>query len=78
LNKRIHQSRLRPGSVSVIIPCLNCQATIAETLVSIAAQTLTPKEVVLVDDGSSDLTWELWQELKEIHYPHILLLSHPG
>jgi glycosyltransferase involved in cell wall biosynthesis len=69
---------MKPSSVSVIIPCFNCQATIAETLVSVAAQTLPPKEVILVDDGSSDRTWELLRELKESHYPHILLLAHPG
>lgn len=28
---------MKPSSVSVIIPCLNCQGTIAETLASVAA-----------------------------------------
>ena len=67
-----------PGSVSVIIPCFNCQATIAETLASVAAQTLPPEEVILVDDGSSDRTWELLHELQECHYPHMMILAHPG
>lgn len=48
---------VKPGAVTVIIPCYNCQTTIAETLASIAAQTLPPDEVILVDDGSSDQTW---------------------
>ena len=69
---------MKLGSVSVIIPCFNCQATIAETLASVAAQTLPPKEVILVDDGSSDRTWELLHELRQGHYPHLMLLSHPG
>jgi glycosyltransferase involved in cell wall biosynthesis len=67
-----------PGSVSVIIPCFNCQATIAETLASVAAQTLPPEEVILVDDGSSDRTWELLHELQECHYPRMMILAHPG
>ena len=69
---------MKLGSVSVIIPCFNCQATIAETLASVAAQTLPPKEVILVDDGSSDRTWELLHELRKGHYPYLMLLSHPG
>lgn len=69
---------MKLGSVSVIIPCFNCQATIAETLASVAAQTLPAKEVILVDDGSSDRTWELLHELRESLYPHLMLLSHPG
>jgi len=69
---------MKPGTVSVVIPCFNCQATIAETLASVAAQTLPPKEVILVDDGSSDQTWELLHELRESRYPHLMLLSHPG
>ncbi|MCP9902284.1 glycosyltransferase family 2 protein [Cyanobium sp. Cruz CV13-4-11] len=69
---------MKHGAVSVIIPCFNCQATIAETLASVAAQTLPPKEVILVDDGSSDRTWELLHELRQGQYPHLMLLSHPG
>jgi glycosyltransferase involved in cell wall biosynthesis len=69
---------MKPGTVSVVIPCFNCQATIAETLASVADQTLTPKEVILVDDGSSDQTWELLHELRQSRYPHLMLLSHPG
>jgi len=34
--------------------------------------------VILVDDGSSDRTWELLHELQESRYPHLILLPHPG
>ena len=64
---------MKLGSVSVIIPCFNCQATIAETLASVAAQTRPAQEVILVDDGSSDRTWELLHELRESRYPHLML-----
>ena len=39
---------------SVVVPCHNAAATIAQTLQSIAAQTLTPHEIIVVDDGSTD------------------------
>ncbi|MGA1303346.1 MAG: glycosyltransferase family 2 protein [Cyanobium sp.] len=68
---------MKPGSISVIIPCYNCQSTIAETLASVAAQTLVPEEVILVDDGSTDQTWEVLHALKAGDYPDVILLSHP-
>lgn len=43
-------------SVSVIIPAYNAEATIAETLVSVQGQTLSPDEIIVIDDGSSDAT----------------------
>lgn len=69
---------MNTGLVSVIIPCFNCQATIAETLASVAAQTSPPHEVILVDDGSCDRTWDLLHELRDSRYPDLLILSHPG
>lgn len=42
------------AAVSVIIPCYRCEATIDRAMHSIAAQTLLPTEVILVDDCSDD------------------------
>lgn len=44
------------ASVSVIIPCYRCAQTIKRAVVSVAAQTLRPAEVILVDDHSCDDT----------------------
>lgn len=43
-------------TISVIVPAYNAQATLAETLDSILAQTRKADEVIVVDDGSSDAT----------------------
>lgn len=40
--------------VSVIIPCYNCADTIERAVDSVYKQTFRPKEVILVDDCSSD------------------------
>jgi glycosyltransferase involved in cell wall biosynthesis len=42
--------------VSVVIPAYNAEATLAETLGSVLAQTFADFEVIVVDDGSSDGT----------------------
>ncbi|HEV2539335.1 MAG TPA: glycosyltransferase family 2 protein [Frateuria sp.] len=38
--------------VSVVIPCYRCEKTIEEAVASIAAQTLPPAEILLVEDAS--------------------------
>ncbi|MES2125035.1 MAG: glycosyltransferase family A protein [Gemmatimonadota bacterium] len=47
-----------PHHVTVVIPAWNVGRFIDETLESVARQTLAPADVVVIDDGSSDDTWE--------------------
>ena len=61
-----HGSRESPRQrvpVSVVVPCYRCADTIAASVASIAAQTLPPVEVLLVDDCSGDGTLEALREL---------------
>ena len=46
-------------SVSVIIPAYNSASTIIRALQSVAAQTLAPLEIIIVDDASTDTTRDL-------------------
>jgi glycosyltransferase involved in cell wall biosynthesis len=48
--------------ISVIVPVLNREKLIIETLNSVAAQTLRNWECIIVDDGSKDCTLEIVQE----------------
>ena len=42
--------------VSILIPAYNAEAWISDTLRSAVAQTWEPKEIIVVDDGSTDAT----------------------
>ena len=50
--------------ISVIIPTYNEEGVIVDCLHSLGRQTVSDFEVVVVDDGSNDKTWELLSELK--------------
>lgn len=42
--------------VSVIVPAHNCEAYLADALTSLAAQTISDIEIIVIDDGSTDGT----------------------
>jgi glycosyltransferase involved in cell wall biosynthesis len=44
--------------VSVVIPCYRCRETIDRAVASVAAQSVVPAKVIVVDDGSGDGTLE--------------------
>ncbi len=54
----IEWSSVRTAPVSVVIPCFRSKRTIARAIESIAAQTVRPTEIIVVDDGSQDGTAE--------------------
>src|SRR3712207_1791708 len=48
-----------PVSFSIVTPCLNAEATIGQTLRSVAAQGVDALEHVVVDGGSTDGTLDI-------------------
>lgn len=70
----------RPRTISVIIPTFNRWPVLEETLTALATQTMQEFEVIVVDDGSTDGTWEslaAWQRnhpelsLRPIRQPNL-------
>lgn len=55
------RSRDATPLVSVAMPVYNGAATVAEALRSMLVQTYTPIEIIVVDDGSTDGTWDVLQ-----------------
>ena len=49
--ERIHNS-----DVSIVVPVFNGSATIAQTVECLLNQSLTPREILIIDDGSTDNT----------------------
>lgn len=52
--------------VTVIVPAYQAEATIGRALASVAAQTLKPRAIVVVDDGSTDRTFETAEEQRPL------------
>lgn len=51
-----------PASVTVVIPAYNARAYIGEAIESVLRQTVSVEAIIVVDDGSSDGTFEHVQE----------------
>lgn len=49
--------------VSIVVPCFNCKDYLPKTLESLAAQTYSNFEVILVDDFSKDATPEICKDI---------------
>ncbi|HLZ67023.1 MAG TPA: glycosyltransferase family A protein [Aliidongia sp.] len=67
------------GLISVIIPTYNAARFIERTIASVQAQTYTPLEILVVDDGSTDRTIEI-VEAAAARDPRLTLIrqAHQG
>ena len=63
--------------VSVIVPLYNAAPFIGEALESVIASTYRPMEVVVVDDGSTDNSLSIAQDIAKRH-PEIKVLHQPN
>lgn len=61
--------------VSVVIPAYNVAKYVRQALDSALSQDYAHLEIVAVDDGSSDQTWQILQEYA--NRPQVRLIQHP-
>lgn len=62
--------------LSIVVPAFNAARTISQTLKSLQAQTLTAWEAIVVDDGSTDMTYALAKNMSDVD-PRILVVRLP-
>lgn len=53
--------------ITVIVPAYQAEAFLANTLASVAKQTKRPLELIVVDDGSTDLTCKVAESFAQAH-----------
>jgi Glycosyltransferases involved in cell wall biogenesis len=64
--------------VCVVIPCYNCALTIERAVASVAAQTVLPRQLILVDDCSTDsVTLPLLYELQSRYCTQMEVVVSP-
>jgi glycosyltransferase involved in cell wall biosynthesis/O-antigen/teichoic acid export membrane protein len=62
-DRRYPDERKPPVRISVVIPAYNAEAFLPRCLASVFGQTMKPEEVIVVDDGSTDRSASLAEEL---------------
>lgn len=60
-----------------ILPIRNCHDTVRDAVTTLVNQTISPGRVVAIDDGSTDGTGEILDELAG-KYPGVVLVHHTG
>jgi len=54
-----------PVSVSVVVPCYNCEKFLRAAIESVLGQSFQDFELILIDDGSTDKTPDILREFSE-------------
>jgi glycosyltransferase involved in cell wall biosynthesis len=65
----------RTATVDVIIPARNEEANIVRCLASLQRQSLAPRKIVVVDDGSRDATSTLARQFGDAHDLNLLVIT---
>jgi dolichol-phosphate mannosyltransferase len=81
--KTTPRGRELPESISVVVPCFNEEAVmemLRSRLTAVLSSFNLPYEIVLVDDGSRDKTWEIMQrfQAQDNHFKVVKLARNFG
>ena len=65
------------AAVSVVIPCYRCAELAERAIASAANQTLPPREIIVIDDGSADGTLRRLEALRQ-RWPMLRVVALPN
>ena len=68
---------MKKGKVSIVIPCYNNQATVQEAVMSCLTQSCQPLEVIVVNDGSTDDSLKVVQDMA-LKFPVLQVIDQPN
>lgn len=77
-NLESNQKTFHEPLVSVVVNFLNPGEFIREAIESVFAQTYGAWELLLVDDGSTDVSTEIARDFEKSHPDRVRYLEHPG
>ena len=66
------------STISIVIPVYNVEKYVKETLISVKNQDSEPDEVIIINDGSTDNSYEIIKEFKELKKWKILQTENQG
>jgi len=75
VNAKLEQNKRHEPAVSVIVPVFNTKKYLQECLDSLVAQTLQEIEVICVDNGSTDGSYEFLVDYAKVH-ENIFVMKH--
>lgn len=61
----MNQENIKIPAVSIVVPVYNGEKFLPQMMESVCGQTLKNIEIICVDDGSTDRTWEILQKFRE-------------
>lgn len=62
--------------ISTFLCCHNHGRFVTQAIDSILRQTLIPKELILIDDGSTDNTWDMFRKYEQLEDIRVILVQH--
>ncbi|WP_424098580.1 glycosyltransferase [Moorena producens] len=66
---------MKASLISIIIPVYNDEKTIKQTIESVLNQTFSNFELIVIDDGSQDSTWQIISSIKDAR---LKIFSYPN
>jgi glycosyltransferase involved in cell wall biosynthesis len=70
-------TKVKLNTYFVIVTCRNSESNISESLFSLRDQTVKPEYIIVVNDGSTDRTQEILEDIQKNSIGDLHLIQHP-